>query len=187
MNMIALIKLYMLLFKEFFFIGVFAFGGGYATLPFLYELIEKYGWYSVNELSNAIALSAITPGPIGINIATFAGNKTGGILAALIATFAEVLPAFFIVILVYKFLKKFEELNVVKGILYAIKPTSCALLTYVCIKMIYNNLILPSDFRFEALIIFTILILLTLFRKLGALSCMVVAVLIGYVLKLLIV
>ena len=96
--------LYLQLFLQFFHVGVFSFGGGYATLPFLYDIAEKYHWYSSKQLTDMLAISSITPGPVGVNMATFAGFTTSGILGALIATSAIVLPSFIIVTIVSKLL-----------------------------------------------------------------------------------
>jgi chromate transporter len=79
--------IYLNLFYEFFKIGLFSFGGGYATIPFLLRISEEYGWYSIKELTQMVAVAAITPGPVGINVATYSGMKAGGVLTAFIATF----------------------------------------------------------------------------------------------------
>ena len=100
---------YLLLFVEFFKIGLFSFGGGYATLPFLYHMSETYHWFSADELLRMLAVSSITPGPVGMNVATFAGFKTGGILGSIIATMAIMVPSFMIVIFISKMLKKFRD------------------------------------------------------------------------------
>ena len=97
------------LFWNFLNIGIFAFGGGYATLPFLYHISEAYNWYTFDELSNMIAVSSITPGPIGINMATYAGFKTSGLLGSVIATVSIVLPSLIFAVLISKALKKFRE------------------------------------------------------------------------------
>ena len=96
--------IYLLLIYEFFKIGLFAIGGGYATLPFLYHISEVYNWISAKELIDMLAVSSITPGPVGINVATFAGFKTAGIIGSLLATTALILPSFIIVILISKLL-----------------------------------------------------------------------------------
>ena len=76
------------LFLQFFHVGVFSFGGGYATLPFLYDIADKFHWYSAKQLTDMLAISSITPGPVGVNVATFAGFTTAGILGSLVATTA---------------------------------------------------------------------------------------------------
>lgn len=131
--------LYLRLFFEFFYIGLFSFGGGYATIPFLYDIIEKYHWYSAKQLSDMIAVSSVTPGPVGINVATFAGFQTSGILGAFIATLSIVLPSYIIVTIVYKLIDKFKDCTAVKGAVFALKPAGCALLSAVGIKMLFKS------------------------------------------------
>ena len=76
-------KLYFFLYFEFFKIGLFSLGGGYATLPFLYHMSEQYHWFSPVELTQMLAISSITPGPVGLNVATYAGFKTAGIIGSI--------------------------------------------------------------------------------------------------------
>lgn len=127
------------LFWNFFNIGVFSFGGGYATLPFLYNISEVYNWYTFDDLSNMIAISSITPGPIGINMATFAGFKTAGLIGSLVSTTAIALPSFVFVVLISKALRKFSENIYVKSIIYVLKPLGCGLLAAVGVNMFINN------------------------------------------------
>jgi len=119
------------LFYEFFKIGLFSFGGGYATIPFLYELVHTYGWYSSTQLMNMIAVSMITPGPVGANMATFAGFQAYGILGGILATLALVLPSYLFVIFVARILKEYKDKFFVKTILYSLKPAGCGLLCSV--------------------------------------------------------
>jgi len=128
--------IYLLLAYEFLKIGVFSFGGGFATIPFLYDISVKYGWYTVKELTNMIAVASMTPGPVGINVATYAGVKTAGILGSIVATMFEVLPSLILVILVSKLLKKFSDNFYVKSVIEVLKPIGCALLFSVAIGMI---------------------------------------------------
>lgn len=146
--------LYLHLFWQFFQIGVFSFGGGYATLPFLYEIADKFHWYSSADLTNMLAISSITPGPVGVNVATFAGFNSGGILGSLIATTSVILPSFIIVTVVSKTLEKFKKNEYVKGAVCAIKPAGCALLSAVGIKLLFtSNLHLFGTLLLAALII----------------------------------
>ena len=128
--------IYLLLIYEFFRIGLFSFGGGYATIPFLYHISETYGWYTINDLTDMIAIASVTPGPVGINVATFAGLKTGGISGAACATISEMLPSLFLVIIVSKILNKFSENFYVKSAVETLKPISCALLIAVSIGLL---------------------------------------------------
>lgn len=128
--------IYLQLALEFFKIGLFSFGGGYATLPFLYHIAEKHNWYSINELSYMTGIASITPGPVGINIATYAGLKTSGILGSVIATISEVIPSLILVIIMSKILNKFYENFYIKSLIDTLKPISCALLISVSFGLI---------------------------------------------------
>jgi chromate transporter len=132
-------SIYLKLFLQFFHIGLFSFGGGYATLPFLYDIVEKFHWYSVSQLTNMIALSSVTPGPIGINMATFAGFTTTGILGSLIATASIVLPSLIFVTVVSKIIDKFKTNSYVNNVIRTLKPAGCALLTAVFIKLLFTS------------------------------------------------
>lgn len=119
---------YFIVFIEFFKAGLFAVGGGLATLPFLKAMIGKYPWFSTTELTNMIAISESTPGPMGVNMATFAGFHAGGIVGALIATIGLVTPSVVIIILVSKILDKFQKSKTVQNAFYALRPASAGLI-----------------------------------------------------------
>ena len=112
-----------LLFYEFFKIGLFAVGGGLATLPFLYKLAEKYDWFTNAMIADMIAVSESTPGPLGVNMATYTGFQHNGMVGSFVATFALVLPSVIIVIIISKFLKKFRDSPIVEQVFYTIRPT----------------------------------------------------------------
>ena len=132
-------NLYLQLFAQFFHVGVFSFGGGYATLPFLYDIADKFHWYSSKQLTDMLAVASITPGPVGVNVATFAGFTTSGIFGALLATTAVILPSFIIVSIVAKVLDKFKTNKTVKGAVRGIKAAGCALLAAVGIKLLFTS------------------------------------------------
>ncbi len=119
---------YLLLFLEFFKIGLFAVGGGLATLPFLSELAGKYPWFDEAMLGNMIAVSQSTPGPIGINMATYAGFNAAGILGGLIATVGLVTPSVIVIIIVAHVLNKFKQSRAVQAIFYALRPAVAGLI-----------------------------------------------------------
>ena len=127
--------IYLQLFLEFFHIGLFSFGGGYATLPFLYHIAENQGWYTTKQLTDMIAVSSITPGPVGVNVATFAGYTTSGILGALVATTSVILPSLIIVVIISKLLEQFKHNKYVKSVIYSIKPAGCGLWGAVAVDM----------------------------------------------------
>lgn len=134
-----MIKLYLMLFLQFFHIGVFSFGGGYATIPFLYHIADNYDWFTHSQLTDMIAISSITPGPVGVNMATFSGFTTSGVTGAFVATFAVILPSFIFVSVVYKILDKFKTNRYVLGIIKSLKPAGCALLSAVGIKLLFTS------------------------------------------------
>lgn len=131
---------YLKLFLEFFHIGLFSFGGGYATLPFLYHIADVQKWYTTQQLSDMIALSSVTPGPVGVNVATFAGFTTAGIMGALIATTSVILPSLIIVIIISKLLAQFKQNKYIQSVIYTLKPAGCGLLAAVGVDMFVNNI-----------------------------------------------
>lgn len=121
--------IYLQLFLEFLKIGLFTVGGGLASLPFLYELSDKYGWFTYADLTNMIAISESTPGPIGINAATYVGFHVAGVLGSVIATLATMVPAFFFVTFVASILDKFKQNRLVQNAFTGIRPAVTALIT----------------------------------------------------------
>lgn len=107
---------------EFVKIGMFAIGGGPATIPFLYDLAKRFDWFTVKELTNMIAISQCTPGPVGINMSTFVGYTCFGLFGGIMTTFAIVFPSLVSIIIIYKALKKFEENKYVKNAFAFIRP-----------------------------------------------------------------
>lgn len=132
--------IYLKLFLEFFHIGLFSFGGGYATIPFLYHIADVQKWYTTKQLSDMIAVSSITPGPVGVNVATFAGFKTAGILGAAIATSSVILPSFIIVIIISKLLEQFKHNKYVQSVIYTLKPAGCGLLAAIGVDMFIDSI-----------------------------------------------
>lgn len=116
------------LFLSFFKIGLFAVGGGLATLPFLYELANTHAWLTIADISNLVAISESTPGPMGINMATYVGFIQSGVAGAILAPLGEVLPSIIIIIIIAGFLKKFKDSKVVKNVFYGLRAASCALI-----------------------------------------------------------
>lgn len=168
--------IYILLTYEFLKIGLFSFGGGYATVPFLYHISETYGWYSLNELTQMTAVASITPGPVGINVATYAGLKSGGIIGSIIATTSEMLPSLFLVIIISKILKKFSDNFYVKSVIETLKPISCALLTAVVIGLLEMEL---HDIK--AIILLAFLLILSIKSKKEPLFYIMISALCGII------
>lgn len=128
-------NLYIRIFYEFFKIGLFAIGGGPATIPFLFELSEKTNWFTVEELTNMIAISESTPGPIGINMATYVGYKTLSLSGGLVSTVGLVFPSVVIIILIARFLKDFNKNSYVKNAFFGIRPAVTAMIFAAVIGM----------------------------------------------------
>ena len=121
--------LYLQLFWEFFKTGLFAVGGGMATLPFLYDISDKTNWFTHAQLADMIAVSESTPGPIGVNMATYVGYLTGGVPGAIIATLGLITPSVIVILIVAAFLKAFRDSKYVAGAFYGLRPASTALIT----------------------------------------------------------
>ncbi len=117
------------LFYEFAKTGLFSVGGGLATLPFLYEMSDKTGWFSHADIADMIAVSESTPGAIGINMSTYAGFKTAGVPGSLIASFGLALPSVLITLIIARFLNKFRDSRLVEGAFYGLRPASIAMIT----------------------------------------------------------
>ena len=124
------------LFYEFFKTGLFAVGGGMATLPFLQDLSEKTGWYSQALITDMIAISESTPGPIGINMATYVGCNVAGFLGGVVATMGEILPAIVIVVTVSRYLEKFRGSKLVDAAFYGLRPAVTGLIAAAGISVV---------------------------------------------------
>ena len=120
--------IYLQLFWEFLKIGLFAVGGGMATLPFLQVLADKTGWYSQALITDMIAISESTPGPIGINMATYVGCNVAGFLGGVVATMGVILPAIVIVVTVSRYLEKFRGNKLVDAAFYGLRPAVTGLI-----------------------------------------------------------
>ena len=121
--------LYAKLFWEFFQTGLFAVGGGMATLPFLYSISDRTGWFTHQQLADMIAVSESTPGPIGVNMATYSGYLTAGLPGAIISTLGLITPSIIVILLVAAFLSAFHENKYVNGAFYGLRPASAAMIT----------------------------------------------------------
>ena len=120
--------IFLQLFYEFFKVGLFAVGGGLATIPFLHQLAEKYTWFTVETLVDMIAISESTPGAMGVNMATYVGFHIKGILGGLAAPLSLVLPSVIIIVIISKILDKFKSSSIVQNALYGLRAASTALI-----------------------------------------------------------
>ena len=136
----------LLLFVEFFKTGLFALGGGLATLPFLYNIADRYDWFTRDMIPDMLAISESTPGPIGVNMATYAGYSTAGILGGIIATLGLVLPSVIIILIVARVLMKVKGNTYVENAFYGIRPAVCGLIAAAGFDVIKTTLFKISDF-----------------------------------------
>ena len=113
---------FLLMCWEFFKTGLFAVGGGLATIPFLREMSVKYGWFTLDKLTTMIAVSESTPGPIGINMATYVGYEMFGVIGGIFATLSLVLPSLIVICIIARMLEKFKNAKVVQGIFTGLRP-----------------------------------------------------------------
>ncbi len=120
--------IYLRLFWEFFKTGLFAVGGGMATIPFLQNIGDSTGWYTYTDLMNMLAVSESTPGPIGINMATYVGFVVAGVPGAVVATVGEITPSIVVILLVAMALNKFKDNKYVANAFYGLRPASTGLI-----------------------------------------------------------
>lgn len=174
--------IYINLCYEFFKIGLFAIGGGYTTLPFLYDLTLKYDWFTKADLTQMLAISTMTPGPTGINMATFAGYNSSGVLGSIVASLSIVLPSTILIILLSKILKKYKESEYFKQIVYVLRPVTLGLLMAVCIELFKTGIATPDYLK--VLLILGILIVLIWKVSKDPILCIGISALLGIIFKL---
>lgn len=131
---------------EFFKTGLFAIGGGLATLPFLYEMGEKTGWFGAQDVLNLLAVSESTPGPIGINMSTYVGFITAGVPGAVIASLALTAPCVIVILLVIRVLDKFKGNPLVDAIFKTLRPASIGVITAALIGVVKESLLILPNF-----------------------------------------
>ncbi len=163
------------LFWEFFKTGLFAVGGGMATLPFLYDMSARTGWFTQARLADMIAVSESTPGPIGVNMATYVGFETAGIPGAVVATLGLICPSIIIILLIARVLKQFRESKTVDAVFYGLRPCSIALIAaagLLVARVTFLNQDAPAAgfnpaelLRWKELLLAAVLLVLTRFVK----------------------
>lgn len=131
--------IYLELFKTFFLIGMFSFGGGMANMELIRSrVVTDHGWLTNTEFTDIISISEMTPGPLGINIASFVGTRTAGIGGTVAATFAYVLPSLVIVLIMARIYYKYRNLDAVKGVLNGLHPAVAAMVLAAAVKLVAN-------------------------------------------------
>lgn len=159
----------LLLIYEFFKVGLFAIGGGPATIPFLMDIAKKYPWFSQAELSDMIAISESTPGPVGVNMATYAGFKTLGTFGGVVSTLALIVPSIIIIIIIAKFLEGFQENRRVKAVFAGIKPAVTALIAMAVMNIFKVSLFAETEsgmsFRVSSALVGLLIFVLVQWKK----------------------
>jgi len=179
---------------EFFKTGLFAFGGGLATIPFLEEMGSNFGWFSVDTLTTMIAISESTPGPMGINMATYVGYHTYGILGGLITSLALVAPSIIVVCLIASMYDQFKQSKMIQAIFSGLRPAVVGFIISACIGIFLTTLFNIDAFTasksvfklFNFYSIITVIVLLSInhYKKLNPIYTIVFCAFIGILLKL---
>ncbi len=185
---------YLLLFAEFFKVGLFTFGGGFAMIPLIEEVVLKHNWLDSSRFYDFIGVCESTPGPIAINMATFIGSAQGGLLGSIIATLGVVLPSFIIILLIATILTNFTDNKYFKAFLKGVKPVIVALITstgfILLIKAIGYESIKTFDFNILSLLIFLILAVIYFVmlkiknKKLSSINIILISAFLGVLLNL---
>lgn len=183
------------LYLEFFKVGLFSVGGGLATIPFLYDLTTRYGWFTSGDVADMIAISESTPGPIGVNMATYAGYQACGVWGGIVATLGLISPAIIVIFVVAKILNAFKENKYVKSAFYGLRPASMGLIAaagwgvvkiaLLDVEKFAKTASAADLFVFKGIILAAALFVLQkLFKKLHPIFLIVIAAAAGIILKL---
>lgn len=194
--------IYLQLFWEFFKVGLFSVGGGMATIPFLQSISEKTGWFTSNQLADMIAVAESTPGPLGVNTATYVGYTVGlpqggiaaGILGATIATLGLIIPSIIVITVIAYFLDKFRKNKYVDAAFYGLRPASVGLIGAAGISIVLlaffqvskiENLMETFRFDFRNILLAALILVLTRWvpkvKKLHPIYFIILSALIGII------
>ena len=154
---------YLYLFLEFFKIGLFTIGGGYAMIPLMRETVLKYNWMGEEQFYDFLGISESTPGPIAINMATFIGSSQGGLFGSFVATIGVVLPSFIIVLLVATLLRKLIKNKVFQAFMNGVKPVVIGLILSTGLILLINSIgfntsTLIFDVNIPSIVVFVLLV-----------------------------
>lgn len=153
-----MIELIINLITSFFKIGLFGFGGGYAMISLLQKELEKYGWLTMQEFVDIIAIAEMTPGPIAVNSGTFVGFKsTSSVLGAFFATLAVIMPSFILVLLLAHYFKKVKNSKYINSVIRYIRPTVIGLIILAALSLVKTSIIDIPTFIILASVIITML------------------------------
>lgn len=184
--------IYLDLFLGFLKVGCFAFGGAYGAIPLIRDVVLSYGWMTDEMLTYMIAVSESTPGPIMVNLATYVGSHQVGLIGALLATIAVVLPSFVIILLVMAILKNAIKNKYVQAILRGMKPCVIGIVLATGVYMVLKNLIITNTDTLTVIdgkaVIITILLFAIMFtykriqkKKLSPIMLIVISAVLGIV------
>lgn len=179
--------IYLTLFLEFFKMGALTFGGGYAMIPFIEETVLHHGWMTMRELVNFIAVSESTPGAFAVNISTYVGSEVGGLFGSLCATVGLVLPPFILILIIAKCYEKFKESTIVGGVMLGLKSTVVGLIG-ATVFSVAADIFFPNGLSFATLgadlsspniwfmiVIFAVMLILLLYKKLNPILIIVLS------------
>ena len=191
--------LYLRLFFEFCKVGLFSIGGGLATIPFLTELGNRTGWFTAGQMADMIAVSESTPGPMGVNMATYVGFTTGGVPGGIIATLGLIFPSIVIILIISAFLQRFRQSKVVDSVFYGLRAASAALITAAMLQvakiaLMFHEVEVPEYqviktelFYWPAIILAVVIFVLIKFtplKKLHPICFIALAALVGIIFRL---
>lgn len=181
---------YLLLALEFFKTGLFAVGGGLATIPFLTEMAEKYGWFTMDTLSTMIAISESTPGAMGVNMATYVGYTVGGFAGSLLSTLSLVAPSILVICIIANYFQKFKNAVIVKRVFAGLKPAVVAFIVSACLNLFMSTLLnteLPFGIQYfdlKCIALFVVLLIIKLkYKKLHPIVFITCAAICGIIFK----
>ncbi len=178
---------FLLLMYEFFKTGLFSVGGGLATLPFLRDMTFRYSWFTMEELMNMIAVSESSPGPIGINMATYAGFMAGGSFGGVLATLAIITPSILIVVTIASFMERFQESLIIRRGFYLLRAATAGLIAGAVFEVIVLSLFNTEavTVRWPAVSLFVVLVfLIRKFPQVHPIAFIVASAVLGIVFKL---
>lgn len=191
--------IYLRLFFEFFYTGLFSVGGGLATIPFLQNMGDRTGWFTAMDVANMIAISESTPGPLGVNMASYVGFEVGGVLGCIVATLGLITPSVIVILLVARFLQRFRSSRLVDGVFYGLRPASAGLIAAAGMEVAQKSLVfmdhllpdwrtlLTDFFHWKAIILFVLVFVLyryTPLKKLHPIVFIVASAVLGAVFQL---
>ena len=159
------------LFFEFFKAGLFAVGGGMATIPFLMDMADSTDWFTRAQLADMVAVSESTPGPIGVNMATYVGYMTEGILGGLTATLSLILPSLIVILIIARALDKYQKNPTIQNMFAFMRPAVTGLIAAAGMAVLKIALLSPAESFFAslnwvAIVLFAVLLALTQMKAL---------------------